>query len=168
MNIICRQIKEEDKETINSLYEKLLDDHGASVGIRFGYGYYIWNKIFSKEKNYNAFVASLLNSNGEESEIVGYIMLELNKAKAYSFIQGLFVEEKYRHNGIAKRLINEAENYSKSIGCKVIKAEVRDYLFRYYKALGFSIFKWKNDYTCFICKNLERNVEVEKENVLER
>ncbi len=33
MNIIYRQIKEEDKETINDLYEKLLEDHGGSVGM---------------------------------------------------------------------------------------------------------------------------------------
>lgn len=38
MNIIYRQIKEEDKETINVLYEKLLDNHGASVGM----GHRIW------------------------------------------------------------------------------------------------------------------------------
>lgn len=37
MKIIYRQIKE-DKETINDLYEKLLDDHGSSVGM----GHRIW------------------------------------------------------------------------------------------------------------------------------
>lgn len=38
MKIIYRQIKEEDKETINDLYEKLLDAHGSSVGM----GHRIW------------------------------------------------------------------------------------------------------------------------------
>jgi hypothetical protein len=38
MKIIYRQIKEEDKEAINDLYEKLLDNHGASVGM----GHRIW------------------------------------------------------------------------------------------------------------------------------
>ena len=133
MKIIYRQIKEEDKEAINDLYEKLLDDHGASVGMGIGYGCWFWNEIFSEEKTYNAYIASVVNGDGEESEIVGYIMLELNKEKTYFFIQGLFVEEKYRHSGIANRLINEAENYSKNIGCKVIEAEVRDYLFGVYK-----------------------------------
>lgn len=38
MNIIYRKIKEEDKSTINDLYEKLLDDHGCNVGI----GHRIW------------------------------------------------------------------------------------------------------------------------------
>lgn len=133
-----------------------------------GYGYWIWNEIFSEENTYNAYVASLLNEDGKESKIVGYIMLELNKEKRYSFIQGLLVEEKYRHRGIAKRLINEAENYSKSIGCKVIEAEMRDYLFGFYNDLGFSIYKKKNASTYFISKNLERNVEIEKDNDLER
>lgn len=38
MNIIYRQIKEEDKETINDLYEKLLEDYGSNVGM----GHRIW------------------------------------------------------------------------------------------------------------------------------
>lgn len=113
--------------------------------LNIGYGYWIWNELFSEENTYHAYVASLLNNDGSESEIVGYIMLELNKRKDYSFIQSLFVEQRYRHRGIAKKLINEAENYSRSIGCKDMKAEMRDYLFEFYKKLGFSIYKKKND-----------------------
>lgn len=44
MNIIYRQIREEDKDTINDLYEKLLDDHSASVGM----GHRIWILDFIK------------------------------------------------------------------------------------------------------------------------
>lgn len=127
-----------------------------------GYGYWIWDKLFSEENSYNAYVASLLNDDGRESEIVGYIMLELNKRENYSFIQGLFVEERYRHRGIAKRLIDEAENYSRNIGCKDIKAEMRHYLFGFYNELRFSIYKKKNDSTYFISKNLERNKEIKE------
>lgn len=133
-----------------------------------GYGYWIWDKIFSEENTYNAYVATLLKDDGNESEVAGYIMLELNREKRYSFIQGLFVEEKYRHRGIAKRLINEAESYSKSIGCKNIEAEMRYHLFEFYKDLGFSIYKNKNNSTYFISKNLERNVKIEKDNDWER
>ncbi len=108
------------------------------------------------------------NDYGIESEIVGYIMLELNKRESYSFIQGLFVEERYRHRGIAKRLINEAENYSRSIGCKNIKAEIKNYLFGFYNDLGFSICKKKNDSTYFISKSLERIKEISEDRDLER
>lgn len=38
MNIIYRKIKKGDEEAINDLYEKLLDDHGGSVGM----GYRLW------------------------------------------------------------------------------------------------------------------------------
>lgn len=127
-----------------------------------GYGHWIWDKLFSEEKTYNAYVASLLNDDGRENEIVGYIMLELNKRESCSYIQSLFVEERYRHRGIAKKLINEAENYSRSIGCKNIEAEIRYYLFRLYEELGFSIYKKKNDSTYFISKNLERNKEIKE------
>lgn len=133
-----------------------------------GYGYWIWDKLFSQENSYNAYVVSLSNDYGIESEIVGYIMLELNKRESYSFIQGLFVEERYRHRGIAKRLINEAENYSRSIGCKNIKAEIKNYLFGFYNDLGFSICKKKNDSTYFISKSLERIKEISEDRDLER
>lgn len=133
-----------------------------------GYGYWIWDKLFSEENSYNAYVAFLLNDYGIESEIVGYIMLELNKRESYSFIQGLFVEERYRHRGIAKRLINEAENYSRSIGYKNIKAEMKNYLFEFYNDLGFSICKKKNDSTYFISKSLERIKEIREDGDLER
>ena len=133
-----------------------------------GYGYWIWDKLFSQENSYNAYVVSLSNDYGIESEIVGYIMLELNKRESYSFIQGLFVEERYRHRGIAKRLINEAEIYSRSIGCKNIKAEIKNYLFGFYNDLGFSICKKKNDSTYFISKSLERIKEISEDRDLER
>ncbi len=108
------------------------------------------------------------NDYGIESEIVGYIMLELNKRESYSFIQGLFVEERYRHRGIAKRLINEAENYSRSIGCKNIEAEIKNYLFGFYNDLGFSMCKKKNDSTYFFSKSLERIKEISEDRDLER
>ncbi len=133
-----------------------------------GYGYWIWNELFSEENNYNAYVASLLNDNGSENEIVGYIMLELNKRKSYSYIQGLFVEERYIHREIAKELIHKAENYSRSIGCKNILAEARSYLLGFYKKLGFSIDKKKNDSTYFISKSLEINKEIREDGDWER
>lgn len=89
-------------------------------------------------------------------------LVKRDSTERYSFIQGLFVEEEYRHSGIAKRLINEVEKYSKSIGCKNIKAEMRTDLFWFYNKLGFSIFKQKNGSTYWIIKNLERNKETER------
>lgn len=133
-----------------------------------GYGYWIYDQIFSKENTYNAFVASLINDSGIEGEIVAYIMLELNKKQGYSFIQGLFVEEKYRNRGIAKRLINEAESYSKRIGCKDIKAEMQSYLFKFYNKLGFSIYKKQTDTKYRISKSLEKNNEIKKDTNWER
>lgn len=124
--------------------------------------------MFSQEGAYNAWVASLLNDDGIQSEIVGYIMLALNKRENYSFIQGLFVEEKYRHRGIAKRLVNEAENYSRSIGCIDIKAESRPHLLRFYNKLGFSTYKGISETKYIIFKNLGRDKEIRKDDEWER
>lgn len=135
-----------------------------------GYGWWIYDNIFSEENTYNAYVASLLNDNGIEKEIVGYIMLELSKRESepYLYIQGLYVEEKYRNRGIAKRLINEAENYSKSVGAKGIEAEMRLELFEFYNKLGFSIYKKKNDSTYRISKDLEKNKAIKKDDDWEK
>lgn len=45
MNIVYRPVKETDKEIVNDLYEKLLDDHGGSVGM----GHRLW--ILDLERN---------------------------------------------------------------------------------------------------------------------
>lgn len=45
MNIVYRSVKEEDKEIVNDLYEKLLDNHGSSVGM----GHRLW--ILDLERN---------------------------------------------------------------------------------------------------------------------
>ena len=47
-----------------------------------GYGYWIYDEIFGERNTYNAYVASLINNDGIESRIVGYIMLELNQKNA--------------------------------------------------------------------------------------
>lgn len=73
MDIIIREVKKEDKESINNLFEKLLNVHGCNYGIGHGYPDYIYNKIFSKEQSYNALVALLVNKSREEIKTVGYI-----------------------------------------------------------------------------------------------
>ena len=157
MDIIIREVKKEDKEAINDLFEKLLSNHGCNYGIGHGYPDYIYNKIFDEEQSYNAFVAALLNKDKKEIKTVGYIMLELNKRDRHSFIQGLFIEEEYRKQGIAKRLVNEVEKYSKGLGFNSITAEARqDVFIDFYRNLGYSIKSRKNDATYWIFKALER------------
>ena len=58
-----------------------------------GYPEYIYKNIFSENNSWNAYVACLLNSDGIETEIIAYIMLQLNRSERSSFIQGLYVEE---------------------------------------------------------------------------
>ena len=130
-----------------------------------GYPEWFYNKIFGEEKLYNAYVASLVDDTGNRNQIIGYIMLELSEKRNYSHIQGLFVEEKYRHRGIAKRLINEAENYSKSIGSKRITASVAPRLLRFYNNLGFSISKELGPTNIMILKNLEKSKEIEDDDL---
>ena len=126
-----------------------------------GYSYRFYDKIFTENKTHDAFVACLLDDNGNENSIVGYLMLELGNRNTPSYIQALFVEEAYRKRGIAKQLICEAENYSKSLGCKYITAFARSHLLRFYGKFGFSITGKKNDWTYHISKCLERDRQQE-------
>lgn len=105
----------------------------------------------------------MLNSDGTEKEIVAYIMLQLDRTGMSSFIQGLYVEKNYRNKGIAKRLISEAENYSKSIGCKEIKVEMLSHLSSFYYKLGYSACKRITDKKYIISKALEKTSSVKKD-----
>lgn len=127
-----------------------------------GYPEYIYNNIFSENNSWNAYVACLLNSDGIETEIIAYIMLQLNRSERSSFIQGLYVEEEYRKKGIAKKLINEAENYSKTMGCKHINAEMLGHLSSFYNKLGYSIHTKITDHKYIISKDLEKTNNIKK------
>lgn len=156
MNIVVREIKNEDKESIDEMFEELLDDYGCNYGIGHGYPKYIYDKIFTSEKSYNAFVAVLLNQDREETRIVGYIMLEINKTMNQSHIQGLFIEKEYRRRGIARRLVEETENYSKRQGIKTISADAKWEVFtKLYRNMGYSIISSQNSVMYRIGKMLE-------------
>ena len=128
-----------------------------------GYPDWVYDGIFSDDNKFNAYVAYLLNSDGTEKEIVAYIMLQLDRTGMSSFIQGLYVEKNYRNKGIAKRLISEAENYSKSIGCKEIKVEMLSHLSSFYYKLGYSACKRITDKKYIISKALEKTSSVKKD-----
>ncbi len=121
-----------------------------------GYPDWFYDKIFNQEKLYNAYIACLINNDGSEGQIIGYIMLQSSRINNSSYIQGLFVEEKYRNMGIAKRLIEEAENYSKKIGSRYIEAEITYNLFRLYSKLGYFVTKSITSSKNIIQKDLEK------------
>lgn len=64
MDIMYRKIKEEDKEIINDLYEKLLDNHGCNIGL----GHRIWIldlgfSIYKKKNDSTYFLSKSLERN---------------------------------------------------------------------------------------------------------
>ena len=128
-----------------------------------GYPDWVYDGLFTEDNKFNAYVAYLLNADGTEKEIVAYIMLQLDRTVMSSFIQGLYVEEVHRNRGIAKRLINEAENYSKSIGCKEIKVEILSHLSSFYYKLGYSACKRITDNKYIISKPLPKTNSIKKD-----
>ena len=123
-----------------------------------GYGDWFYNQIFGKDKSYESFVACLENKEESREKIIGYIMIELNKRDNCGLIQGIFIEEEYRKQGIGKNLLIKAENYLLSLGLKTIKADVRLNIFlEFYKTLGYDIIRRKNVGSYRIIKNLEKS-----------
>ena len=58
MEIVIREVKKEDKEAINDLFEKLLSNHGCNYGIGHGYPY----DCAIKENNYQSCNHNIYNS----------------------------------------------------------------------------------------------------------
>lgn len=78
-----------------------------------------------------------------EDETVGVIHVEKYETLYYKPIANvlsLAVREKYRHKGIGKALMNEAENWTKSNGLDEIRLESachRKEAHEFYRAIGF-------------------------------
>lgn len=64
-------------------------------------------------------------------------------------ISHLYVEERYRKNGIGPKLLKYAENHCRSVGYKNIYGFCEDFRVNYYKKFGWSVVKWN-----FICRGV--------------
>ena len=83
----------------------------------------------------------------EEGNYVGFINLSLRyecisgaSSSPVGYVEGIFVKEQYRKQGIAKKLIDAGEKWAKSNGCKEIgsDAELQNKTSRaFHKKLGF-------------------------------
>ena len=131
----------------------------AIMVLDIGYQDWFYNSIFNQEKTYNAYIASLINNDENEDHIIGYIMLESHRNDNSSYIQGLFVEKEYRNIGIAKRLIEEAEKYSKGLGSRYMEADITPNLFSFYNKLGYFVTKAISPSKIRIQKDLEKYKE---------
>jgi len=67
-----------------------------------------------------------------ESGFVGFIHMSLrvdyvegSNSSPVGYIEGIYVEENYRNRGISKRLVEDGEQWSKSLGCHQIASDTQ-------------------------------------------
>lgn len=132
MNILIREATEIDYPAINKMLLKLQNYHSENVPT-------IYKKIDNfftveeylkilKDKNIYFLLATF------DKEVVGLIWLRLNeKSNKYEYerkqiwIEGIYVEPKYRRKGIAKILLNESLSKAKSLKAQSIELMVWDF-----------------------------------------
>ena len=126
MNILIREATEIDYPLINKMLLKSQNYHSENVptiykkiDIFFTVEEYL--KIL-KDKNIYFLLATF------DKEVVGLIWLKLNeKSSKYEYerkqiwIEGIYVEQKYRRKGVAQKLVNEATNKAKFLNTQSIE-----------------------------------------------
>lgn len=69
-----------------------------------------------------------------------YDYVEGTDTSPVGYLEGIFIEEEYRHSGYAKELLSECEKWAKEKGCKEFASDCEidnDSSFGFHMALGF-------------------------------
>jgi GNAT superfamily N-acetyltransferase len=134
MEIIIRNIAEQDAEAVNALSTQL------------GYAMPVEQTLanirsVSETKGHNAFVAV------HENRIIGWIgvaiVLQIESAP-FCEIKGLVVDETYRGHGIGKLLIEKAKQWSRETGITILRLRcntIRKEAHLFYHHVGFKEIK---------------------------
>lgn len=75
--------------------------------------------------------------------------VEGTESSPVGYLEGIFVLDEYRHQGIAKELLRECENWSKEKGCKEFASDceiTNEESLNFHIAMGFDI---ANKIICF-------------------
>ena len=85
----------------------------------------------------------------------------------YTCIYGLWVIEKYRENGIARQLLDKAEEIARSLGCEdvclVWENTTPKWVFEWYMKKGYEELEW-NYNSCLLIKRFDISQEQMKKN----
>ena len=116
---------EEDKVCDELLTKLIIDERKYNDNISMTVGIVDFYTKMYKKDNCKLFIAV------EDNKIVGYIFVKVLglvelEVKPTAIIDALFVEEDYRHKGIASSLISKAKEYCKDNDVSVITIRVFD------------------------------------------
>ena len=99
------------------------------------------NEIVPREvdKDEEEFVLKIENENGR---IIGGCIAEAYEYRwARMFLEDLWVDENYRHQGLGSMIIREVERIAKEKGCRVVTLGTASYMARpFYEKHGYTVF----------------------------
>lgn len=93
-----------------------------------------WCSLSYKEENVTPFIAVI------ENWIVAYISVKVVPENRQAHLFHLFVDQKYRHQGLAKMLLSHAEDFAKELKLNYITLHVspkNDRAIQVYQQFGF-------------------------------
>lgn len=136
-----------DAKKCNELLTKLLISE-SKYDKNLRNDYIITNYFENKYQNED----NILLIAKQEENVIGYAYCKINELPGgpiiskVTLLDGIFVEEKYRKQKIATKLINECKNWSKKIGAtyfeiKVTKENIN--ALKLYEQIGFKDFEHK-------------------------
>lgn len=134
MEIVIRNITEQDSEAVNTL--------SAQLGYKMSVDQTLSNiRSVLSSKGHTAFVAL------HENKIIGWIgaaeALQIESAP-FCEIRGLVVDEEYRGHGIGKLLIDKVKQWGKATGNKTLRLRanmIRKEAHLFYQHVGFTAIK---------------------------
>ena len=112
------------------------------------------------EADSEKFVLKIENENGE---IIGGCIAQAYKYHwSRMFLDTLWVDERYRHQGLGSMIIREVERIAREKGCRVVTLGTTSYMARsFYEKHGYTVFttlKHTNGYISYsLVKYLDRN-----------
>ena len=137
----------DDALRCNELLEKLIRSESKyNYNIRQNYKVKNWFENFYNEKSNAIFVAK------ENEVIIGYVYIQIISTESgpmvdkEALIDGLYINSEYRGKGIAKKLMNTAEEWAKTNGVKFLYVNVLEensVANELYKKLNFDNFELK-------------------------
>lgn len=145
MDLIIRKAKDEDKNTLNNLFQNLLEfekeNYDKNIKDNLSITSYFDKKISSP--------TDIILIAQKENKIVGYIYSTIDsdnkiKKELEAKIDSIYIMPKYRNKSIGTKLIDEMLNILKLENVKYVFIEnlVNNSSSKYlYKKLGFDVFR---------------------------
>lgn len=164
---IIRKGLEKEDEIISQNFHKMWLDIGINESdLEDNWMEITLDKIKKDRKDLKLTTIVILNINNNKETIIGSAVCQIYNTNSLhphiikyktlqsGYIWGVYIKPKHRNKGLAKKLINECNNYCKEIGCSEVKLWGSIKGIPVYKKCGY---KFINDGIQEMILNLKNN-----------